>query len=114
MQFEGDQLISILRQQVHEVQIRNQASYRVGTVSKDRAMQIAQAGNFVGIGHAKRILYLRPMEPEFHLHQNTVRRIRNERGEIVAPKLHVEHRWTNEGGRVIAAHPFRPKPQRCI
>ena len=114
MQFEAEQLIDILTNQESAVEIKNENSFSVGTVSPRTGAKIAATGRYVGVGNSHRIRYLRRLGSisRLPIQLNTLQRIRNAGGEIAAARPNLEHRWTNEHGRVTTAHPYDPAMRR--
>lgn len=100
MQFSGQQLGTILQQQGAEVAVYDAHGSFRGNVSPHAAVRIIAEREYVGIGNKRRIRYIRPlwgtMSPEaLRNGSRTTRRIRNDHGVIIAPRLHVEHKPTN-------------------
>ncbi|MCL4852556.1 MAG: hypothetical protein KJZ78_14395 [Bryobacteraceae bacterium] len=61
--------------------------------SPAEALNVTLAKSYVGIGHKKRIRYIRPEHAPILWRgssRNQTQRIRNDKGEIIAPDFHVE------------------------
>ncbi len=97
MQFIGNQLKNILEQQQREVDVYDSRSYARGSVKPATALRLLELRTYVGIGNAKRIRAIRPLDGSMtigQLHQasHLTVRPRDERGSLFAPDWVVEHR----------------------
>jgi hypothetical protein len=95
MQLTGPQLTETLKAHNGAVEVRNAQSFRVGEVSTAKALELVAGGRFIGIGNRRRILFLRPqLQPQVAGWRGSslaqTQRIRNERGEIIAPDFALE------------------------
>jgi len=98
MQFDGRRLSAILSHQPEPVDVFDHRSSPVATVSAEQALGLCAGGaTYVGIGNKRRIRYIRRLSgalpPDWMLRvANTVQRIRDANGKIIAPRPHIEHR----------------------
>lgn len=97
MQFSGEQLDAILKQQIVEVAVYDVQGFFRGNVRPLAATRIIAEREYVGIGNKRRIRYIRPLGAagslgDLNNGSRTTCRVRNDSGVIIAPRLHVEHR----------------------
>jgi hypothetical protein len=98
MHFEGAVLAVILSEQASPVQVCDVSGVCLKSVSGTEAAGIVRSNNrFYGVGHSKRIRYIQPLingrigSVAWHGSSRTqTQRIRNDRGEIIAPDFHIE------------------------
>ena len=94
MQLRLPEVADVLKVQDGPVEVRNNRSFRVGEVPIKRALELVAAG-FIGIGNWRRVLFLRPeLQSKVTGWRGSSRtqtqRIRNDRGEIIAPDFALE------------------------
>lgn len=94
MQYSGKDLLSILRAQKEPVGIKSDTRMLVAILSRDEAVELAETGLYFGVGHCRRIRFLRRANQTATLNSgsSTTRRIRNDAGLIIAARPFVEHR----------------------
>jgi len=106
MQFEGEALLAILRNQTQPVQICDGAGVPFMTVMPAAVLEAAGLWTvdcglwtcgFFGVGNRKRIRRIQAKNPSvwgvgWRGGSHTTQRIRNEQGEIIAPDFHLEHK----------------------
>lgn len=94
MQYSGKQLLSILRAQKEFVGIKSDARMLVAILSPDEAVELAETGLYFGVGHRRRIRFLRRANQTATLNSgsSTTQRIRNDAGLIIAARPFVEHK----------------------
>ncbi len=91
MEFSGPQLSAILERQAPAVAVFNLAGVCTGEVAPGMAAKIATEGRYVGIGHKKRIRYIRPAQCGLWHGHRTTERLRGEGGQIIAPPWIQKH-----------------------
>lgn len=97
MQFSGEQLNAILKQQTAEVAVYDGQGFLRGNVRPLAATRMIAEHEYVGIGSKRRIRYIRPLWAagslcDLNNGSRTTCRIRNDSGVIIAPRPYVEHR----------------------
>jgi hypothetical protein len=97
MQFSGEQLDAILKQQIVEVAVYDGQGFFRGNVRPLAATRMIAGRDYVGIGNKRRIRYIRPLWAAGSLSDlsngsRTTCRVRNDSGIIIAPRPYVEHR----------------------
>jgi hypothetical protein len=97
VQFENNQLVTILKRQFEEVDVYDACGNLRGSVAPGIAARISSNGQFVGVGNSRRIRYVRPLGSAISCAalQNasrTTRRIRNDAGIVIAARPLVEHK----------------------
>lgn len=103
MQFEGGQLAAILDGQSDRVALFDSSGAYREDVEPGVALKIATAGPFVGIGHGKRIRYIRPAGASVQWHGP----IRRDIAAVMVDFPRLPHATPKEPG----AHSFVPEPR---
>ena len=99
MEFTGSQLLMTLEGQWREclVEVRSES---VGSqfLEPDTAAKLVTAGRYVGVGHHRRIFYLRPCNLGLWRGHRTTERSRNDAGLYIGrPVNTLKHVGTSEG-----------------
>ncbi len=86
MEFGGSQLLAILDGQwdVCLVELRHESAPSE-LVEPDAAAKLAADGNYIGVGHHRRIFYLRPRNMGLWRGSGTTERSRNSAGVFIGP-----------------------------
>ena len=95
MRMTGSKLAEVLKFQGGTVEVRDAQSFRLGAITVDQALHLAESGRYVGIGNRRRVLFIRPeLRPSAigwkGSNRTQTQRIRNHRGEIIAPDFALE------------------------
>ncbi len=95
MQFDGPTLLEVIARTTRPIKVLNRLGGEEGEVDALRAARICRTGGYVGVGHMKRVRFLRPLGSAYAspMAQSnyTTRRVRNDQGVIIAPRPMVEH-----------------------
>jgi hypothetical protein len=92
MEFRGSYLQCVLAKQTQPLSVFDDVG-RSYEVKPREAFVLSLSKKYVGIGHQKRIRYIRPEHVRICWRgnsRNQMQRIRNDQGEIIAPDYHLE------------------------
>ncbi|MEK7753459.1 MAG: hypothetical protein AAB403_06460 [Planctomycetota bacterium] len=93
MEFTGAQLAAILRDQWSNclVRVRREAAPD-GAVEPALAAKLVAEGDYIGVGHYKRIIYLKPRNVGLWRGRRTTERAKNDAGVFIgAPQTTIKH-----------------------